>query len=192
LGIAHGWAGLLYATLRWCQASRTALPPALEQRLHQLAECAEPAGQGVCWPRQVRRRRGGEDAWTGWCNGSAGYVYLWTLAHQVFRDESFLKLAHQAAWHAWQGREMGSNLCCGTTGSAYALLNLYKCSGDKDWLDRARELGERAVADVASPGLLKNSLYKGDVGMALLVADLAEPTSSCMPLFEGEGWPRSG
>src|SRR5262249_44300301 len=36
LGVAHGWAGILYATLRWCQASRRALPPTCPARLEQL------------------------------------------------------------------------------------------------------------------------------------------------------------
>jgi serine/threonine-protein kinase len=33
------------------------------------------------------------------------------------------------------------------------------------------------------------SLYKGDVGLAVLAADLAAPESACLPLFEAEGWP---
>ncbi|HEU4889211.1 MAG TPA: phosphotransferase, partial [Thermoanaerobaculia bacterium] len=37
LGMAHGWAGYLYATLRWCDASGDALPPRLVERLHEHA-----------------------------------------------------------------------------------------------------------------------------------------------------------
>jgi serine/threonine-protein kinase len=38
LGIAHGWAGVLYATMRWCRSLREALPGSVEIRLRQLAE----------------------------------------------------------------------------------------------------------------------------------------------------------
>src|SRR5262249_35964639 len=44
LGIAHGWAGILYAALNWHRSSGVELPPSFEERLQQVAECAEPAG----------------------------------------------------------------------------------------------------------------------------------------------------
>jgi serine/threonine-protein kinase len=46
LGIAHGWAGLLLATLRWCTAAGQPRPASVEERLAQLAELAQPAGAG--------------------------------------------------------------------------------------------------------------------------------------------------
>ena len=109
------------------------------------------------------------------------------LAHQVTGAEQLLRLAQGAAWHTWEeAGANGSSLCCGWAGRAYALLNLYKCTGDSAWLERARELGRRAAAG-ASLASTKHSLYKGEVGSALLAADLAQPVSSCMPLFEAEG-----
>jgi len=50
LGIAHGWAGILYAALNWHRSSGAQLPPHLTDRLQQLSECAEPSGRGVRWP----------------------------------------------------------------------------------------------------------------------------------------------
>jgi hypothetical protein len=32
------------------------------------------------------------------------------------------------------------------------------------------------------------SLYKGDIGVAVLVAELERPESSAMPFFEDEAW----
>jgi serine/threonine-protein kinase len=126
--------------------------------------------------------------WAGWCNGSAGYVFLWTLAYQMTGAEPFLRLAQGAAWDSWEAAgPSGGSLCCGWAGRAYALLNLYKCTGDGAWWERARELGRRAAAGGASPAAMKHSLYKGEAGVALLAADLAQPASSCMPLFEAEG-----
>jgi serine/threonine-protein kinase len=190
LGIAHGWAGILYATLRWCQAAGRAVPATFLPRLEQLADCAEPAGRGLCWPRQSRRGVGSREPWSGWCNGSAGYVFLWTLASQATGAAEWLRLAHGAAWHAWEDTgPNGHGLCCGLAGRAYALLNLYRCTGDPAWLDRARELGQRAAASAAKGEPMPHSLYKGTVGVALLAADLEQPAAACMPLFEPEGWP---
>jgi serine/threonine-protein kinase len=189
LGIAHGWAGLLYGTLRWCQASRSAPPGMLLTRLHELAECATQVGGAASWPRRNALAPDGQDAWVGWCNGSAGYIFLWNQAHDVFRDQGFFRFAEKAGQHVWKVAGQGSDLCCGVAGQAYALLNMYKCSGDRAWLDRAKELAQRAFMDAGSPATKRNCLYKGDGGIALLAAELQQPAKSCLPLFEPEGWP---
>jgi hypothetical protein len=41
-------------------------------------------------------------------------------------------------------------------------------------------------------GLSRESLYKGEVGIALLASDLSRPEAACMPFFEREGWPTQG
>jgi len=46
-GMAHGWAGFLYATLQWCSVSKTALPKCIERRLQELADLAFDES----WPR---------------------------------------------------------------------------------------------------------------------------------------------
>ena len=91
LGIAHGWAGVLYATLRWCRTTGADLPPAVPERLEQLAEFAEDAGRGVRW-KWVDSLQGPPQSggyMYGWCSGSAGYVFLWTLAHEVFGEAAW-------------------------------------------------------------------------------------------------------
>ncbi len=195
LGIAHGWAGILYAALCWQRSSGAELPPQLEERLRQLMEWAHPAGRGVCWPWVLPQGRQGAAAsyMPGWCNGSAGYVFLWTAAHRAFRDDAYLQLAERAAWNAWESTDSISNLCCGLAGQAYGLLNLYKHTGESIWRERARELASRAGAwetdNYLAMKLTPESLYKGEVGVALLAVELANPESACMPFFEPEGWP---
>ncbi len=195
LGIAHGWAGILYATLCWHESSGSELPPQLEERLRQLMECAEPSGRGVRWPWVLPQGRGGGPAnyMPGWCNGSAGHVFLWTLAHRVFKDEAYLRMAEKAAWHAWESTDSISNLCCGLAGQAYGLLNLYKHTGESAWVERARELASRAAAwdtnAYTAMKLAPESLYKGEMGVAVLAAELSSPEGACMPFFEPEGWP---
>jgi lantibiotic modifying enzyme len=199
LGMAHGWAGVLYAALRWCEirAEVTAeefskiLPSGLERRLNELAECAAPSGRGLLWAWQNQRAgdvsSGNNGYVPGWCNGNAGHVFLWTLAHKLFGQESYLDLARKAAWGVWEQSCHFHNVCCGAAGCAYAFLNLYRHTGEKDWLTRARQFGHRAVTTNEPPSENEtdiNSLYKGDVGLMLLLDDLANPETARMPLFE--------
>ncbi len=193
LGVAHGWAGLLYSILCWCDASHTPLPSNLGERLEQLEACAHPSGRGLRWPWDLTRGVNDEyGSMPGWCNGSAGYVFLWTQAHKMFGEASFLELAEGAAWDAWETPNSLSNLCCGQAGQAYALLRLSRYTGESAWLSRAQDLSRSAVVSARNlhgnnVGELMSrpeSLYKGELGVAVLAADLEQPQSACMPLFE--------
>jgi serine/threonine-protein kinase len=195
LGIAHGWAGLLYATLCWCAASGDPFPNGLSDRLHQLAECAEPVSRGLQWKWDLSHaHQPAVKSMSGWCNGSAGYVFLWTQAHKATGEERYLELAEGAAWHVWETPGPIGNLCCGMAGQAYALLNLHHRTGDAIWLRRARDTARGAAAAIEAsrgngPARLdarQESLYKGDMGIAVLAADLNWPEQGLMPMFERE------
>jgi hypothetical protein len=178
LGMAHGWAGYLYASLRWCRASGAPRPERLEERLRELADLARPWGRGLRWSWRDTREA---SPMPGWCNGSAGFVHLWTLAR-------YPALAEGAAWHAWEDPDSSGNLCCGLAGRAYALLHLHRHGGNPEWLDRARELADRAARSIDSTTDAPDSLYRGRTGVAALAADLAHPEAGVMPFFEEEGW----
>jgi hypothetical protein len=199
-GVAHGWAGHLYAAMRWSAVIHR--PPAawIEPRLDELAKCGEPYGRGVRWPwrdkvpRQGTRERYG----ASWCNGSAGFEFLWALASDVFDREDYLELARRSAWHAWEDGVSAVHLCCGYAGRAYALLDLYARTGEEAWRERATNLTTLAVERLDS---LRNGdnerfadagLYRGEVGIALLIAESAEPEVATMPFFGDEGWRASG
>jgi serine/threonine-protein kinase len=191
LGIAHGWAGVLWAILCWCASNQAQLPGAAYDRLQQLADLGEFTGRGARWPwlNPGANRRATIVYMPGWCNGSAGFVHLWTAAHRLTREDIFLQLAEAAAWHSWESGELSPDLCCGLTGRAYAMLSLYRSTGDAVWLERAQALGMRAIDEVSKEegGVLRYSLYGGDLGVALFVAGLSHPEDSYMPLFEGLG-----
>lgn len=189
LGIAHGWAGVLYAMLLWCQVTKRPPSQGISLCLQKLAGYAEPVGSGLRWPQRSGTAPQDRKTWTGWCHGTAGYVHLWTLAYAVYGDNTYLHLAEKAAWHTWitPSRKSGS-VCCGYAGQAYALLNIFKHTEDMVWCERAKILSERAAIAITSPVMRRNSLYNGDVGIALLAADITDPKMSCMPLFESERW----
>lgn len=191
LGIAHGWAGVLYATLRLCDAAQIERPGGCVARLEQLAACAEPSGQGVRWRWTDHHRLEPPTRWTymaGWCNGSAGFVFLWTLAHRVLGGGPWLDLAQRAARDAWESRPGAVNLCCGATGIAYSLLNCWRATGDRTWRDKAHALVSAAVTSAPDLTETPDSLYRGEPGLALLCCELEHAESARMPMFEDEGW----
>ncbi len=187
LGVAHGWAGYAYAALRWCSAFGRPLPAGVAPRLAELAAAAEPSGRGLRWPWN-----GGQAAtMAGWCNGSAGFVHLWTLAGRLLGEPRFAALAEGAAWNAWEGEGGGGSLCCGAAGRAYALVEFARfvgTGGGERWLARARVLADRAAAAIATGSEKPDSLFKGRLGVALLAGDLEQPASAAMPFFAAEGW----
>ena len=122
----------------------------------------------------------------GWCNGSAGLVHLWTAAHAAFGDERWLRLAEGAAWHASEGSGVIAQLCCGLAGQAYAQLEMHRHTGESHWLNLARRLATSAAAGLeteAASACVSGSLHKGEVGIAVLAADLERPEEAAMPLF---------
>jgi len=181
LGMAHGWAGYLYATLRWCAASGEQLPASFVTRLEELKQLKTRKGRGVYWRRLVDSPA--YDVMPGWCNGSAGQVFLWTLAHRILADDECLQLAEQSAWHTYSEPRATADLCCGASGRAYALLNLYRHTGATEWLSRARQLANHAASTATATAMRPNTLWKGELGTAVLIADLASPENGEMPFF---------
>jgi serine/threonine-protein kinase len=188
LGIAHGWAGLLYAALRWQNLAALSTPAIVHQRLRELAAQARFTQDGARWPVQATP---GSISMSGWCNGSAGYVFLWTLAHRASSDPFYLNLSVKSAHDAFQGSGGGHGLCCGFAGQAYAQLCLYNHTADSFWLRNAQILAEKAAAFGNSifqrnAESLSHSLYKGDTGVAVLIAELEKPETAAMPFFESQ------
>ena len=188
LGIAHGWGGVLFALLRWREVCRrSGADPTIEEQLGALAAQAEPSGNGhgLRW-RWMTGRQGGKEFMPGWCNGAAGLAHLWTLAERLFGEKDYRALAHGAALNAYEEPSSLGDLCCGTAGRSYAMLNLYRQTGDGIWLRRAQDLADKAVPLIEQWSLQRDSLYKGEIGVALLIADMEQPELSCTPLFDKE------
>jgi hypothetical protein len=182
-GAAHGWAGALFAVMRWCAATGTRPAPVIGRRLTELAAYAEPRGRGVRWPWHLDAIE--KTYAPGWCNGTAGMVPVWTLAARLMHEPWYEELADRSAWHSWERGAANADLCCGDAGAAYAMLARYQATGDRAWYRRAVSLAERAVLHITE----QNTLFRGDVGVAVLVAELDWPGDACMPFFGHEGWP---
>lgn len=181
LGIAHGWAGLAFALLRWARATKKKAHPIVEAALDELAALAEPHRGGLRWPVYNTSRP--RAYWEGWCNGTAGHTMLFALAQAVLPAERFGEIAERAATSAWAAETHVGTLCCGLGGIGYALLAAHRLTGSAFWLKRARTIAARAAGD-RSRYFLRDSLYKGAVGVAVLAEDLEQPESAAMPLFE--------
>ena len=192
LGIAHGWAGLLYATLQWHRAAADPLPPGVADRLDQLARLGAPSAstRGIAWPWSLDTGDGATAAMPGWCNGTAGHVALWCLAHDVLREPRYLEHALAAAWDVWDAPDAAGSLCCGLAGRSWALLRVHRSTGEEVWLRRARRLGERAVRFGQFEEEFPFSLYKGRLAIAVLATDLDAPEHAVHPFFEEERWPK--
>jgi hypothetical protein len=191
-GIAHGWAGIAFATLMWTQARSSQPPGRLSRVLELLAAAAEPWGRGLRWPVSPMDGPVPDQFWPGWCHGNAGHVFLWNLARAAYGEDQFATLAERAALLI--DRSPGfTSLCCGSAGQAYALLNHHRSTGEERWRRAAVRLAisattHDALAGDATTGL---SLYKGHVGFALLAAELESPEEAAMPLFEFEPFRRA-
>ncbi len=185
-GIAHGWAGAAYALLRFADATDEAVPAPVAGTLRALSAAAIRTGGAACWPRGSRD----SDVWTGWCHGSAGYVFLWERAQDSLASDEFIELAVMAGEHMWLAPppEIG-HLCCGAAGQAYAYLALHRLTGDGKYVDRARQRLDQGIGFVGTTAMSADSLYKGDLGLALLEPEIAEPLLAAMPMFEPERWP---
>lgn len=99
-----------------------------------------------------------------WCHGSAGIITSLKLYPSNYREEveSLLLKAGELVWKAGPLKK-GIALCHGTDGNGYAFLQLYKRTGDKLWLDRARKFAMHAIGQRNN----RFTLFTGEIGLAL-------------------------
>ncbi|WP_026629077.1 protein kinase domain-containing protein [Dyadobacter alkalitolerans] len=181
-GIAHGWAGILYATLKWCKTSGQHLPVRFFERVEQLVSLGIAENGHLRW--EISNTE--PVSWTGWCHGSAGYTFLWTALFHFTSDEHYLDLATKTANHFLNAAEPGMNgsLCCGRSGECYALLSVYNATKNNFYLTEAKRIAKQMLPHIYSGQMRNHSLYKGNIGAAVLFEELERPEFARMPLFE--------
>jgi len=109
-----------------------------------------------------------------WCHGAAGVLTsLWDCAAADDEWTELLLAAGRLVWTAGPFRDQ-PGLCHGTAGNAYALLALWRRTGDEEWLQRAQAFAAHAAGQVeqraAELGHGRHSLYTGDEGVAICLA----------------------
>jgi hypothetical protein len=122
------------------------------------------------WPH----REGAEANRLQWCAGAPGIV----VGAASYLDEELLLAGADAIWQAGPpGMEKGSGICHGTAGNGHAFLKVFERTGDELWLDRARRFAVHALGQIERRGTGRYSLFTGDVGVALFVADCIDGRS---------------
>ena len=97
-----------------------------------------------------------KNSWPGWCNGTAGHIFLWTLLYKYFKDEKFLAIAEQLANHLFLEIPANiNNLCCGTAGYSYAMLRLYNVTGEKHYLNESQRLKQLIMKNISSCNIIE-------------------------------------
>jgi lantibiotic modifying enzyme len=98
---------------------------------------------------------------------------MWDAAPEDEAWGELLLAAGRLVWEAGPLRD-APGLCHGTAGNAYALLALWRRTGDERWLERARAFAQHAAGQVeeraARLGHGRHSLFTGDEGVALCLA----------------------
>jgi hypothetical protein len=133
------------------------------------------------WPPRPRPELPGPDGQirVQWCAGSPGIV----VGAADYLDEELLLEGAKLPWHTGPpGLEKGPSICHGTAGNGYAFLKAFARTGEERWLDRARRFAMHALGQVerlrAERGRGRYSLWTGDLGVALYVADCVEARSA--------------
>ena len=112
---------------------------------------------------------------------------------KVFGDGEFLEAAVAAAEVVWnRGLLKRVGICHGVSGNTYVFLSLYRLTGNKEFLYRAKAFAsfllDRAHQLISEgemhEGDNRYSLFEGIGGMAYLFLDMTSPTNARFPAYE--------
>ena len=148
---------------------------------------ADRLGAHANWRPELNDTRAGQKKLLQFCHGAPGFIICLAALPSATLDDLLLA-AGETVWSAGPLIK-GSNLCHGTGGNGYALLKLFRRTGDSLWLDRARAFAMHGIAqtwEAASRyGQLRYSLWTGDIGFAIYLWDClrAEPEFPTLDVF---------
>ena len=176
VGAAHGLVGNLHVLLRGGSLLGGAERKEVERRAVETLTRLAVVEDGLAnWPTAAGGPLTANDRIrVQWCHGAAGVlISLWDLAPDDAAWGELLLAAGRLVWEAGPFRD-DPGLCHGTAGNAYALLALWRRTGDDLWLERARALAQHAATQVEQRaqrlGHGRHSLFTGDEGVALCLA----------------------
>jgi lantibiotic modifying enzyme len=176
LGAGHGYVGNVWSLLRGGSLLSEVERRDIERRaIDVVTRDAVVEDNWANWPPLA-----GESLTTSdgtirvqWCHGAPGVVT--SLAAVGRDDEDWSALLESAGNLIWDAGPVatGVGICHGTAGNGYALLALWKRTGDTVWLERAQQFAMHAAGqveqNVAQWGFARHSLFTGDTGVALFL-----------------------
>lgn len=143
IGAAHGIIGVLYMIMKTLQivpilSYNTSLKDKIKASLQHVIEDMTPSGS-FTYLHGYPLDQGDSEA-VHWCHGAPGAVPMFLLAHQMFKDQTYLDNALKCANCVWEFGliKKGVGLCHGICGNAYALMSVYKATGEESWLRKAQ------------------------------------------------------
>jgi hypothetical protein len=172
LGLVHGFTG------NACALIHAGHGRALDLELERTLDATARLEPGVAnWPQSVGPPRPGRTApLVQICHGAPGVIVaLARLAPRPgSRLEALLQMGGELTWRVGPLAK-GSGLCHGTAGNGYAFLTLYRRTGERIWLERARAFATHAICQWEAEGALHGrgrfSLWTGDPGLACFLWD---------------------
>jgi hypothetical protein len=175
LGAAHGLLGNVAVLLRGALLPEEKRSDVERRAIETLSRLAVVENGHANWPALAGEPLAMNDRIrVQWCHGAPGV--LTAMADAAPDDDAWGELllaAGRLVWEAGPIRD-APGLCHGTAGNAYALLALWRRTGDEQWLERARAFALHAAAQVeeraARLGHGRHSLFTGDEGVAMCLA----------------------
>ncbi|MDO9710564.1 ATP-dependent Clp protease adaptor ClpS [Paracraurococcus lichenis] len=189
LGPVHGFAGNMLALLRgWAWLEPRQRARVAEAVPRTLAATAWRSGDGTTVNWHAVATRASPPRLLQHCHGAPGMVTSFADGPVRTADlDALLLAAGELVWRAGPLAK-GPGLCHGTAGNGYALLKLWRHTGDAAWLARARAFAAAAIRQYrdarARHGQGRYSLWTGDLGLAVYLADCLSgeagfPTIDC-------------
>lgn len=185
-GAAHGLAGILHVLME-CELTSDELED-VNGTLRYMIKNRFPSGNYPASEEDKKR-----DVLVHWCHGAPGIALTLTKAAEIFGDREFLQAAMDAAEVVWnRGLLKRVGICHGISGNAYVFLSLYRLTGIKEYLYRAKAFAcfllDRAHMLISTGEMHEGdesfSLFEGIAGMANLFLDMVQPKNARFPGYE--------
>src|SRR5262245_28690817 len=176
VGAAHGLVGNLHVLLSGGSLLATDRRAEVEERAVSTLTRLAVVEDGLAnWPPEAGGSLIANDRIrVQWCHGATGV--LTSLSDCAPDDDEWSDLLLAAGRLVWTAGPLRDRpgLCHGTAGNAYALLALWRRTGDERWLERAQAFAAHAAGQVELRaqrlGHGRHSLFTGDEGVALCLA----------------------
>ena len=186
-GGAHGIVGILYILMQCPEDIILAACPMLKHRITSTVnELVELVSNSV-YPSSLGSSSKGRLC--QFCHGATGFTLLFSKMFQLTRNRLYLDAASQAGLHVVHNtKTKGVGLCHGMSGNIYALLSLYRVSGDIQWLQFSLHMTLVVCNDcfrIYQHSDRPLSLYEGLPAFVCLVTDLlCNPSNAKFPGFD--------